>query len=737
MWKKLSFILIAIIGTQNLSAQNTDYKKNAENLRKTIWENPKSGFELREIPAHLKNESAVILSKSFESETSTQKKGKFVIIAAAVPNQTNRTRTYHERVFLNDKAALEKYSTISYQKSLNRTQRFGFTKFVNESNTFIGVKIIKPDGREVVVDTDEEVLLKNSKTDHEGKLAVPDLQVGDIIDYYVCVVEKEDEKGSLYEIEVLNEEYYTLNYYYSYTFNNKYNISLTTGNDCPNFMEEKDKDGNITYTMSGKNLPKQSGSQWVSVFRTYPYFEIIPILSTSKERSMEKGLSGKDNAARIAAYSKSKYTEDPIVKKAYVKDVKEAYKNARASYRSGKAFKSAPTDSIVSKMYDYWRFRTFCNNFGYGNYSDLTLNTCIDYRNAYSFSEVLKKNKIDHELIIVTSRLWKKLEETKNLNDVNFIIKIAGKEPSYMYFNKVHNVFNELPATVQGEEGHSIYQYYHASKEKPSFKPVKLPVIPAERNLLTEEIHVKVSEDMQKLLIDKSVSESGVLKITDQQYFLDMKLVDAQLRKKTRQKGSIEALVKKNYSKTFRERFKVSFENDLKRQDEYFTQLVKEQYDIKDARVNNKKIINSGLFNTNPELVYSSSFTLDNFVNRAGKNHLLNAGMLIGTVLPLKADERNRDIAVYMPAARKLNYNIYFQIPENYTVKGIENLNKNIKNECGEFNANSSIKDGKLIINVSRIYNNNFEKADRWPKIMDLLDAAYDFSNQKVLLEKI
>ena len=40
-------------------------------------------------------------------------------------------------------------------------------------------------------------------------------------------------------------------------------------------------------------------------------------------------------------------------------------------------------------------------------------------------------------------------------------------------------------------------------------------------------------------------------------------------------------------------------------------------------------------------------------------------------------------------------------------------------------------------INVVLVYQYNFEKADSWPKLLELLDVLHEFNNQKILLEKI
>jgi hypothetical protein len=46
------------------------------------------------------------------------------------------------------------------------------------------------------------------------------------------------------------------------------------------------------------------------------------------------------------------------------------------------------------------------------------------------------------------------------------------------------------------------------------------------------------------------------------------------------------------------------------------------------------------------------------------------------------------------------------------------------------------VKDNKLIIKVKKQYNNYYEPNANWSKMILFLEAAYQFSQEKVLLKK-
>jgi hypothetical protein len=736
---KIILILCIAIGIQDIMAQNTNYISNAENLKNTIWLNPKDGFELNNIPDSLKKESAVILSKSYEKELTSLRKFKFLLVTATVSTQNQKIITYHERVILLDKAAIEAYSSISYQKSINRNSNFAFAKFYNQANTYIGAKIIKPDGKEVIVNTSEEVLLKNTTNYQQGKLALPDLQIGDILDFYICSVETKENSTSNRDIEILNNEYRTLNYKFKYTFNSKLFVKYTTANNCPKFNITTDDEGNTSYTIIGQNLEKKTNNWWVSHLRSYPYFELNPERLTGIDKDIFDDSGLKNNIEKIAQSAILKYKNKFSGDKYTIENAfKRGFNTAKKHYE--KKLIDAPLDSIFNKMYDYWKFEEFSNLYMYyfdEGYSRISLKSISsDLSKVFALSAFLKLNRITHEILIVSSRYWKKIDEVNNFNDVDFILKVNTEIPSYFYFSRIHNKFNELPIFLRGEDAYSIYQFTKIKDYKVEILKTNIPATKASENITTQDLSVDILEGMEKIKIKKLTTQYGEYKIIDQFSLLDMRLIHKNLQIANESKINLEYFLRA-FPKNIKEKYDASFDKDLVIQDEYFTELIKEQYEITPEQVTDKAILKTGLVNPEKELVYTTTFVFPSFIQKAGANYLLNAGKLIGTILPVKPEDRTRTVDIYMPAARELNYKINVNIPKGYKVKGVEQLNKSLSNNCGSFTSNATTDGNVLTLMVSRTYTHNFEKASEWPKLVSLLDVAFDFTNQKVLLEKM
>lgn len=180
--------------------KNLHTNKKAEEIKTKVWSDVSPEFAVKDIPANLQKESAVIIANSLSVEETANGKIKMNLWLPMGGTKTSKLSIYHARIKINDKAALQAYSSIEYQKTFDNTAGILYSKNVDKKDTYIGIKLIKPDGREVTVNTGEEVLTKNDAKDKQGKLAVPNLEVGDILDYYVGKVEVTD----LFNISVNN-----------------------------------------------------------------------------------------------------------------------------------------------------------------------------------------------------------------------------------------------------------------------------------------------------------------------------------------------------------------------------------------------------------------------------------------------------------------------------------------------------------------------------------------------------
>ena len=730
-------VFTCLLATLNTFAQDIPYAEKAAQLQKEIWGTTVPEFKLTTVPANLANESAVVLARSYSSQRTSKGRIKYMIITAAVTTKTLRLNTLHERVKINDKAALKDYSTLEYQKKLDRTVSLGIIKIANVHNTYVGVKIIKPDGKEVVMNTSEEVLVKNEAKDQKGKLAISALEVGDVLDYYISSMDlTEDTQNDSYkdndDVFVLADEYPVLYYSIDFQFNKKVNVRYISANGAPAIQETKNKDGDILLSLKLRNLPKYQSQLWASTLRQYPYVEIgssftsignIGDRKINKESSMLQGYKVRYQSA-FAEYPGF----DAVQKK-----LKDYFKN-------NKGLKAAPLDSVMKVFYNQWKYDVFNTYAGdeLENFENMNYRRANSKYAAMTLSMILTDMDVDHDVLIVAPRTGNTLDNVFTMNDFEAIIRINAPKPMYMAFDDIFTHFNEIPARFQGEKAIAMHpKRNNALKYSFIDSDAVLPVSSASNNLVEEQLQVSLlPSSMQKLKIERVVKQSGMMRHDDQKTLIPIADVDNGHTELVNGEPLTKRLSQVKATKKMGNDYIYSFAKEREQMNKKFLSELKGQYDQEPQQLSNVKIINSALDRSKPIFEFSSSFVLDNLVKKAGNNYIIDAGKLAGTFIQLDDKDKKRNTDVYMPAARSFKYIISLNIPQGYSAKGIEEMNQNKTNKTGSFSSVATVKGNILTITMNRVYSHHFEKANDWPMLLELLETASSFNDQKILLEK-
>jgi hypothetical protein len=136
-------------------------------------------------------------------------------------------------------------------------------------------------------------------------------------------------------------------------------------------------------------------------------------------------------------------------------------------------------------------------------------------------------------------------------------------------------------------------------------------------------------------------------------------------------------------------------------------------------------------------LEFTENYQIRGLLRKAGINYIFQAGKLIGTQVEINEEELKRKYDVYSDCPRTYTNEISITIPEGYKVLGLEKLLMNVSNETGSFLSKAWMDGNVLKIKTTKIYLHNFEKNNDWAKMVQFLDAAYDFTQARVLLKKI
>lgn len=153
------FLLIIITLQAQAAYDYSQYKDYVAEVKKEVWGKDLPQFDNLNVPAKYKNESAIIMACYEELNVDYIDNLNFLYKVANIRGGKG-THIKRYLVKINDKAALEKFSTFDY-RSYSREVNYGMG--YNDYLTVIGVKVIKPDG------TIKEVSYDEYQDAHEGK----------------------------------------------------------------------------------------------------------------------------------------------------------------------------------------------------------------------------------------------------------------------------------------------------------------------------------------------------------------------------------------------------------------------------------------------------------------------------------------------------------------------------------------------------------------------------------------
>ena len=174
----------------------------------------------------------------------------------------------------------------------------------------------------------------------------------------------------------------------------------------------------------------------------------------------------------------------------------------------------------------------------------------------------------------------------------------------------------------------------------------------------------------------------------------------------------------------------------LKTQKEYLQKQI-EGDGLEVEKYDSYTLLQDGRYEETPSLSFKEQYSVKKLVNKAGRNYLVDIGKFIGGQIKLEEKEmQKRENDIWLAYARTISNNITLNIPQGYTVDGWQELNMNVDNESGSFVSTAKLDGNKLMISTKKIYKKNFDKKEAWPNYVAFLEAAYKFSQAKVVLKK-
>ncbi|MDW3645735.1 MAG: hypothetical protein R8P61_01565 [Bacteroidia bacterium] len=717
------FLFISLL--TGLSAQK---KLTPEYVESYFWGSEDPMPKGLTVPEKWKNESAVILFQeyNFKFENSGKK--------------VNQVEALRRRIKLQDKAAVDQYSEFSYQEKFDVSSNWN--KRVEK--VFAGFKIIKPNGEEQIVDVNTAVRIEGTE-DYQRKIAIPGLEEGDMIDYYFYSF-----NPSIYQsmhafdpvYTPLSGEYPIKEQRITFEVERKFFVAFNSYHDAPELkLVSGPKDKLDRYSLVDKDRDKIETTRWFYPYRVLPSikfqvtfarsnFELYQLKANLKAgETIKKEIDGKEvmdayeynfvpgkfENKKLAAYLAKKNLS---LEKDKLKTLEAVFNYLRTTQQVYASELRAVNQAGGLKASDSYAMQ----------YGSSYFKICKEY------ASYLKTNKIDFQLLIGVPRHYGEIQEVLFFQELFILLYIPEFE---MYVAPVseHAPLASYPAFMEGVETYTIP---FARRKSSLIKNHFVVLSGHEDNSTFQRSVIEIGEDMNSLSIKRVNTSWGHLKTDEQNRYLVLSdILSEDYAEIGKAKYLDEVKLKKDLSSQAKLKFKANAEEELEAQKELFKATLEDELDLEVPDYLSYEITSTGRKTANEAFSYKESFLIkEDLIQKAGPNLILEIGRFIGGQVALEKEEIDRTEDVYLDHARSFDNEIVLSIPEGYKVVGLDKLTYNIENESGGFVSSAKVEGGKLLINTKKFYKHTFEEAKDWPLMVEFLEAAYKFSQEKVLLKK-
>lgn len=504
------------------------------------------------------------------------------------------------------------------------------------------------------------------------------------------------------------------------TDNNSF-VTARSINGAPEFQQSSNGDFNV-YTWQDENRERLKDVNFVNEYMVLPLVKFQITYTDGREiKYLFAGTKGQiKNTFDMAEIGRKAYANYTGVGNSWVYGASGATVDAISNMLWGKlkanGGKDVPEDKFIEMAYYYIRHTQVFNNFYYS-----------DKQFCYLLGQLLSARKISSEIIVTTPN---NLTSPANLlfeSELSWCLRVKNK---YIFRATEHSNLYDVDETMTGNDGYKL-----PVNAKEQTEAVKISDVKPENSKSLFQFFVTVDTSLKWLNVERTTAYTGIQK--ERNIYSALRFTPYMFNDSRTFNGpdDYENVPEKYMDQVYQQK-KALIDEFKERKPEYMKDQMEGDLGVS---VNYKdfQVVTEGRSFKKPELMYKETAQVGEKIRKAGKKLLINLPGLMGGQLQIRKDERTRNFDIDVRHPRQLKWQINMTIPAGYALEGVEELKTNIDNETGSFITSAKVENNTLTIDIQKIYKQKNIAKDKWPQMLEFVDAAYNFTHKLILLKPI
>ncbi|WP_430816984.1 DUF3857 domain-containing protein [Carboxylicivirga sp. RSCT41] len=720
------FLLTLVLFVSKLTSAQFDDERSSY-FKNYYWNQADTTFNNTIVPDKWLEESAVIIAKNVEYSVNKKAAGKL-----------RETYGVHKRVKLLDQNAIDDFSEFSF--GTNRKFYAGFFSSAT-IEYYIGAKVIKPDGTEVIVDNRDAIKKEIGSGRYSyayNKVAIPDLQIGDIVDFYYCY-EKKFPSRSFHSFSPvfyeLNEEYPIVDQTLSIDVLRYCYLNAKSINGAPDLKEVPlpDEGGIYRYQLKMQNSEPIKEESWTRISEELPLLKFQAYFLTANNTILDPFESFYGPVTKRKDYINPNSL--PQIARSFQNSVVNPYHYFfnvyKATFKYLKALKAQGTvgeDELIKEGYfflrEYWYQQALFvapQNVYVPNYElDNIMMTSI-------LSAALLKVKCEHEVIFLASKEYTRMSDLLFMEELVPGIKSKADTDVIIIQSGPYSIPNEVPEQYTGVEAYSVV----ASRKLDEMNRIMIPKANY-TNEIKVESQLELNTDSDSLKLKSIFTISGECKSEWDSTLIVKSVFKEEFDAKKYREFIHEANLYANTKAQDRKREKLMLQEaseEKERRDNIKAKL-NSYFQSEGISVDTFKLIQSGRWMDQPELIFEVEYKLAGLYEKVGNKSLFSIGKLIGQHGLLQEEERRFNVS--FPYKRNITHEITVTGSGLKDVEGLDNLKDNYESDDLSFNVDVESSETILKITTKEAVKNSYIDVGQWSDIRAYYEAIKRFNESKI-----